>query len=183
MLTEKENKKLSKFLSLVLRHQPELIGIELDEQGWANVAELRRKAAVYGKPFSMEVLEFVVDTNSKKRFAFTYDKRKIRASQGHSVEIDLGYEPKVPPEILYHGTTAHVVESILKSGLDKRKRMHVHLSADPETALTVGARHGKPVIFEVAAKKMEAAGHLFYLSENGVWLTDAVPAEFLTVTF
>ena len=183
MLSEKENIKLSKFLSMVLRHRPELIGIELDEQGWVNVSELRRKAAAYGKVFSMEMLEYLVDTNSKKRFAFNEDKRKIRASQGHSVEIDLGYEPQTPPEVLFHGTATHVVEVILKSGLEKRKRTHVHLSADRETATKVGQRHGKPVIFEVEAGKMSKAGHLFYLSENGVWLTDAVPAEFLTVKF
>jgi putative RNA 2'-phosphotransferase len=183
MLTEKENIKLSKFLSLILRHQPELIGITLDEQGWASVSDLRKKAAMHGKVFSMEVLEYVVDTNSKKRFALSEDKLKVRASQGHSLEIDLGYEPQVPPEILYHGTATHVVESILKSGLDKRKRTHVHLSADRETATKVGGRHGKPVIFEVSAQKMHGAGYLFYLSENGVWLTDAVPAEFLTVKF
>jgi putative RNA 2'-phosphotransferase len=183
MLTEKENIKLSKFLSLVLRHQPELIGIALDEQGWVPVSELRKKAAAYGKPFSMEILEFVVKTNSKSRFAFSEDKGKIRASQGHSVEVDLGYKPQLPPEVLYHGTATHIVESILKTGLDKRKRTHVHLSANPETAMKVGERHGKPVIFEVAAQRMHRAGHLFYLSANEVWLTDAVPAEFLTVKF
>ncbi len=183
MPTEKENIKLSKFLSLVLRHQPELIGIEVDEQGWVSVSELRKKAAAYGKAFSMEMLEYIVDTNSKKRFAFSEDKRKIRASQGHSIEIDLGYQPQVPPAILFHGTATHVVESILQSGLEKRKRTHVHLSADHDTAIKVGSRHGMPVIFEVAAKEMQAAGHLFYLSENGVWLTDAVPAEFLSVKF
>jgi len=183
MLSEKETIKLSKFLSLVLRHQPEIIGISLDEQGWVDVNELRKKSAAYGKVFTMEMLEYIVDTNSKKRFAFSEDKRKIRASQGHSVDVDLGYEPQTPPEILYHGTATHFVESILKSGLNKRKRTHVHLSADRETAIKVGQRHGKPVIFEVAAQKMQAAGHEFYLSENGVWLTDVVPAAFLTARF
>lgn len=180
MLTEKENIKLSKFLSLVLRHQPELIGIALDEQGWVQVSELRTRSAAHGKVFSTEILEYMVDTNSKKRFAFSEDKRKIRASQGHSLEIDLRYGSHVPPEILYHGTATHVVESILKSGLDKRKRRHVHLSADWETAIKVGSRHGNPVVFEVAAQEMHEAGHLFYLSANEVWLIDAVPAEFLT---
>jgi len=183
MLTEKENIKLSKFLSLVLRHQPELIGIVLDEQGWVPVSELRRKAAAYGNPFSAEDLDYVVETNSKKRFAFSGDKRKIRASQGHSIAIHLGYEPQTPPEILYHGTATHFVESILKSGLGKQQRTHVHLSADPETAGKVGQRHGKPVIFEVAAGQMYQAGHLFYFSENGVWLTDTVPPAFLIVNF
>jgi len=183
MLSEKENIKLSKFLSLVLRHQPEIIGISLDGQGWVGVSELLKKSAAYGKPFSLESLEYIVETNSKKRFAFSGDKRKIRASQGHSIDIDLGYQPQMPPEILYHGTATQFVESILKSGLDKRKRTHVHLSADRETARKVGQRHGKPVIFEVAAQEMLGAGHAFYLSENGVWLTDVVPAEFLTARF
>ena len=183
MLTEKENIKLSKFLSLVLRHQPDLIGITLDEQGWVVVSELKKKAAAYGTAFSLEELDHVVGTNSKKRFAFSEDKRKIRASQGHSVDIDLGYAPQTPPDILFHGTATHAVDSILKAGLEKRKRTHVHLSADRETATKVGQRHGKPVIFEVDAGKMSKAGHLFYLSENGVWLTEAVPAEFLTVKF
>lgn len=183
MLTEKENIKLSKFLSLVLRHQPDLIGITSDEKGWVPVSELRKKATAYGNSFSLEELEYVVETNSKKRFAFSDDKGKIRASQGHSVAIDLGYEPKMPPEILYHGTATHFVESILKSGLEKRKRTQVHLSADQENAIKVGQRHGKPAIFEVAAGQMHTAGHLFYLSENGVWLTDSVPTVFLKVIF
>jgi putative RNA 2'-phosphotransferase len=183
MLNEKENIKLSKFLSLVLRHQPELIGITLDDQGWVTVAELKKKAAAYGKPFSLEELEYVVETNSKKRFAFSTDKKKIRASQGHSVEIDLGYEPQVPPETLYHGTASRFVESILKSGLDRRERTHVHLSVDVETAIKVGERHGQPVVVVVAAQKMQAAGHLFYLSDNGVWLTATIPTEFLTLQY
>lgn len=128
-------------------------------------------------------LEYVVGTNSKKRFAFSNDKRKIRASQGHSIGIDLGYEPKMPPEILYHGTATNYIGSILKSGLNKRKRTHIHLSVDWETAKRVGERHGKPVVFAVAAGKMNEAGHVFYLSENGVWLTETVPAAFLTVIF
>lgn len=183
MLTEKESIKLSKFLSLVLRHQPELIGIVLDEQGWVAVRELKKKAAAHGNTFSLEELEFVVETNSKKRFSLSDDKRKIRASQGHSIAIDLGYEPQTPPGILYHGTATQFVEAILKSGLDKRKRTHVHLSPDKDTAIKVGQRHGKAVILEVAAGQMHAVRHLFFLSENGVWLTDAVPAKFLTVQF
>lgn len=183
MLTEKENIKLSKFLSLVLRHQPELIGVSLDDRGWVTVAELKKKAAAYGKPFSLEELEYVVETNSKKRFAFNENKTKIRASQGHSVEIDLGYERQVPPEILYHGTATRFVESILKSGLDKRERTHVHLSSDKTTAITVGRRHGSPVVLKVAARRMQREGYLFFLSANDVWLTDAVPAAYLTADF
>jgi putative RNA 2'-phosphotransferase len=147
------------------------------------VAGLKKKAAAFGKPFSGEELEFVVETNSKKRFAFSPDKRKIRASQGHSIDVDLGYEPRTPPEILYHGTATNHIGSILKSGLNKRKRTHVHLSPDKDTAIKVGQRHGKAVILEVAAGQMHAAGHLFFLSENEVWLTDAVPAAFLIIHF
>jgi putative RNA 2'-phosphotransferase len=183
VLTEKENIKLSKILSLVLRHQPDLIGITLDEQGWVTVADLKKKAAAYGKSFSAEELEYIVDTNSKKRFAFSGDKLRIRASQGHSIEIDLGYVRQIPPEVLYHGTATRYIESILKSGLNKRKRTHVHLSSDRETAIKVGQRHGNPVVLEVAAGAMQEASHLFYLSENGVWLTDAVPAVFLKAQF
>jgi putative RNA 2'-phosphotransferase len=183
MLTEKETIKLSKFLSLVLRHRPELIGIVLDDQGWVAVAELRKKAATFGNLFSLAELAYVVETNNKKRFAFNGDRRKIRASQGHSIDVDLGYEPQMPPEILYHGTTTGHIESILKSGLHKRNRTHVHPSFDQETAIKVGRRHGNPVVFEVAAGSMRKSGHLFYLSGNGVWLTDKVPKEYLTVKF
>lgn len=183
MLTEKENIKLSKFLSLVLRHQPELIGVVLEEQGWVSVRELRKKAAAYGKSISAEELVYVVENNSKKRFSFSEDKKKIRASQGHSINVDLGCEPQQPPEFLFHGTATHFVGSILKTGLEKQKRTHVHLSADRETGIKVGQRHGKPVVFEVAAGEMYAAGYLFFLSENGVWLTDVVPPGFLKIQF
>jgi len=183
MLNEKDNIKLSKFLSLVLRHQPELIGITLDDQGWVTVADLKQKAAAYGNLFSREELEYVVETNSKKRFAFSEDKTKIRASQGHSVAVDLAYAPKVPPEVLYHGTAAKSVSQILKTGLEKRSRMHVHLSSDKTTAIQVGGRHGNPVVLKVAAGQMQQEGYLFFLSANGVWLTDVVPAAYLTADF
>ncbi|WP_345954001.1 RNA 2'-phosphotransferase [Mucilaginibacter sp. PAMB04168] len=179
MISEKEITSISKFLSLVLRHQPELIGMELDLQGWVSVDELLKKANVHGKLITMEMLNHVVETNSKKRFAFSDDKQKIRASQGHSVEVELGYEPHVPPAVLYHGTGAQSVDSILHLGLQKRSRQHVHLSADPETAVKVGSRHGKPVVLKVLADQMQQKGFVFYLSANGVWLTDNVPPEFL----
>jgi putative RNA 2'-phosphotransferase len=179
MIREKENTNISKFLSLVLRHQPELIGIELDEQGWVAVDELLKKANAAGNAITFDILDYVVQTNAKKRFSFSDDLKKIRASQGHSVEVELGYEPQVPPEILYHGTATRFVESILQTGLEKRDRQHVHLSKELETATAVGQRHGKPVIFHVLAGQMHKAGHVFYLSANGVWLTDAVPVAFL----
>ena len=179
MLTEKQNTTFSKFLSLVLRHQPGLISLELDGQGWANVDELLQKANAHGKALTRDSLQYIVDTNSKKRFAFSDDGRKIRASQGHSIEVELGYEPQMPPEILYHGTAEKNMESIIKTGLIKRNRQHVHLSIDTETATKVGQRHGKPVIFEVLAQQMQQQGFTFYLSENKVWLTDHVPAGYL----
>ncbi|SHM90001.1 RNA 2'-phosphotransferase [Mucilaginibacter sp. OK098] len=178
-MNEKETTATSKFLSLVLRHQPELIGIKPDEQGWVNVAELLKQANAHGKDLNIELLNHVVETNSKKRFAFDEGRQKIRASQGHSIEVELGYEPQTPPEILYHGTGEKSVSSILNSGLEKRSRQHVHLSRDTETAVQVGRRHGKPAVFNVLSGEMHKNGHVFYLSENKVWLTDGVPAQFL----
>ncbi|WP_078345758.1 RNA 2'-phosphotransferase [Mucilaginibacter pedocola] len=173
--------RTSKFLSLVLRHQPQLIGITLDEQGWVNVDELLEKATENGTEINAELLQVVVDTNAKKRFAFDESGKKIRASQGHSVEVDLGYAPQTPPDVLYHGTGEKSVEGILATGIQKRSRQHVHLSLDRETAINVGSRHGKPAIFLIRTAEMHKAGHVFYLSENKVWLTDGVPAEFLSL--
>ena len=179
MISEKENIKTSKFLSLVLRHQPELIGLELDESGWTNVNDLIIKTNEYGIKLDFEILQYIVDTNSKKRFSLSFDFNKIRANQGHSVEVDLGYVVQVPPEILYHGTAIQHVESILQLGIEKRDRHHVHLSYDVETAIKVGQRHGKVFIFEVHAGQMHKDNFQFYKSENGVWLTDNVPAKYL----
>lgn len=179
MISEKENTRISKFLSLVLRHQPETIGIKLDENGWADVKDLIHKLKVNGLAVTKEILDHVVETNSKKRFAYNEDRTKIRASQGHSVSVDLGYEPKEPPDILYHGTASQFVDSIFKGGLQKGSRHHVHLSENIETATKVGQRHGKPVIFEVAARQMFEDGFAFFVSENNVWLTDSVPVKYL----
>ncbi|AYL94565.1 RNA 2'-phosphotransferase [Mucilaginibacter celer] len=180
MLTEKETTNLSKFLSLVLRHKPEEIGITLDEQGWVPVAELLNKLNAYGNNVTLEALEHVVDTNAKKRFAFSDDKLNIRASQGHSVEVELGYAPQTPPDVLYHGTAASSVESIMQNGLEKRSRQHVHLSIDTDTAVNVGGRHGKPVVLTILTGEMHKEGYKFYLSENKVWLTDEVPPQFIS---
>lgn len=179
MLPEKENINFSKFLSLVLRHQPETIGIELDENGWTDVPKLIQQLNKHGKKINFEILKYIVETNSKKRFSFSDNFEKIRASQGHSVEVELGYSTMQPPEILYHGTGQQSVESILITGLEKRSRQHVHLSADLETAIKVGKRHGKPAIFEVLAYDLFLTGTDFYISDNGVWLTDHVPPSFL----
>ena len=175
----KRNKNTSKFLSYVLRHHPEKLGITLDENGWTSVAVLLEKINVEPYSLSMEELEDIVATNNKKRFAFNEDKTKIRASQGHSVAIDLGIESKEPPPYLYHGTVDKFIASIQDKGLIKGSRQHVHLSADKETAINVGSRRGKPIILTVRSGKMHTENYAFYQSENGVWLTDEVPTEFI----
>lgn len=168
MLTEKETTHISKFLSLVLRHKPETIGVTLDENGWVSVDTLLEKMSTSGTKIDIETLKYIVDTNAKKRFAFNEDLTLIRASQGHSVTIDLGYTPQQPPEILYHGTAITNIESILQHGLEKRERHHVHLSSDIATATNVGSRHGKPIVFEVASARMHTDGYTFIVSENKV---------------
>jgi putative RNA 2'-phosphotransferase len=179
MISEQESIRISKFLSLVLRHRPDKIGIQLDENGWTDVAQLIKKAKLSHINLDLDTLKFIVDTNSKKRFAFDENLEKIRASQGHSVEIELGYQPQEPPALLYHGTASQFADAILRTGINKRKRHHVHLSEDVETAVKVGQRHGKPVVFEVLAEQMDQHQIPFYLSDNGVWLTDEVPPRYL----
>lgn len=177
----KENARISKFLSLVLRHKPETIGLTLQEGGWAFVEELITRMNKKGMPLDFELLQFIVDNNDKKRFAFNEDKTMIRASQGHSVEVDLGLPVSVPPDVLYHGTAAHSLEAVLTEGLKRRQRHHVHLSTHTATAVSVGGRHGKPVLLEIDARAMQEAGHVFYVSANGVWLVNEVPAVFIKV--
>lgn len=172
--------KASKFLSLILRHDPGKIGLELDAGGWANINELLDKLAERGRPLTRQELEHVVATNNKQRFAISEDGAKIRASQGHSIDIDLGLDPKVPPDMLYHGTATRNESSIRGAGLIKQSRQHVHLSEDTETATKVAIRHGKPLILRVDARQMHADGFAFFQSENGVWLTDHVPAKYLS---
>lgn len=181
MMSSKELTKISKVLSLVLRHQPELIGVELDQHGWVDVKVLIQQMNSHDIPIDQALLDEVVETNSKKRFAFNESREQIRASQGHSIAVELGYVAQIPPDFLFHGTAAKSVESILNTGLQKRERQHVHLSQDQQTAIQVGGRHGKPVVLTVQAGMMHQAGHLFYLSENNVWLTDHVPVQFLEI--
>jgi putative RNA 2'-phosphotransferase len=181
MITEKENVRISKFLSLVLRHKPETIGISLDENGWTNVDILISRINDSGISVSKEIVEYIVHNNSKKRLAFNGDKTMIRASQGHSVDIQLGYEPVKPPAVLYHGTSETALNSILASGIQKRERHHVHMSGEIDTALNVGQRYGIPVILQIASQKIFADGYLFFLSENHVWLTNDVPPKYITV--
>ncbi len=169
--------KLSKYLSYHLRHAPQELGLTLEPGGWVRVADLLQ--ATKPKTLTRNELEQVVSTCPKQRFSFDETGEKIRANQGHSVEVDLRLEPMGPPEILYHGTAGKAVEIILVSGLEKMARHHVHLSADLNTARTVGSRRGKPVIFQVDAAGMDRDGFIFYRSDNNVWLTDRVPAGYL----
>ncbi|GAB4028913.1 RNA 2'-phosphotransferase [Spirosoma gilvum] len=179
MLTDHDAQRVSKFLSLVLRHKPESLGITLDEQGWTEVDTLLTKLRTKGYRIDRNQLEYIVETNNKKRFAFSPDGTQIRANQGHSVDVDLGYTEKQPPRFLYHGTATRFLDAIRAEGLKKMNRHHVHLSSDEQTAYAVGSRHGKPVILTIKAGEMATTGHAFYQSENGVWLTDTVPADYI----
>ncbi len=172
--------RLSKWMSLVLRHEPAKFGVELDSAGWARVDDLLAAAARAGVPLDAATLRRVVEENDKRRFALSGDGARIRASQGHSVEVELGLEPVEPPAVLFHGTATRFLDSIRRAGLVPGSRQHVHLSADEATATTVGARHGRPAVLRVDAGRMHAHGYRFFLSANGVWLTDAVPADYLS---
>jgi putative RNA 2'-phosphotransferase len=172
---------ISKFLSLILRHNPGEIGLTLDSQGWALIDDLLEKANAHGKRISRQVLDRVVAENDKKRFAISDDGQRIRASQGHSLEINLALSPQEPPEFLFHGTASRFVDSILQTGLNAGNRQHVHLSLDQATAVKVGQRHGKPVVLTVRAGEMARSGFKFFLSDNGVWLTDSVPPAFISL--
>ena len=171
----------SKFLSFVLRHHPESIGITLDSQGWANIDTLLAQAAQHNRPISREQLLDIVATNPKKRFTLSSDQTQIRAAQGHSTaQVAIAHSPVVPPATLYHGTATRFLDSIRSQGLIAGSRHHVHLSADIPTAQKVGQRHGKPIVLRIHAAAMHAAGHAFYLSDNQVWLTDHVPAPYIS---
>ena len=178
-MNEKRLVKTSKYLSKHLRHQPERLGLQLEEGGWVKVADLLRACAAHGFSISRADLDEVVAKNDKQRFSFDETGQRIRANQGHSVEVDLQLEPVEPPPVLYHGTAEPWVSAILRDGLLKMRRHHVHLSGDVETARRVGMRHGKPVILTIDTAAMRAAGILFYRSDNGVWLVDNVPAEYM----
>lgn len=178
-MNEQHKKRISKFLSLVLRHKPEVINLTMDENGWADTDDLMKKCSAHERNFTFEELEEIVETNDKKRFVFNEDKTRIRANQGHSIEIDLALEPQKPPEFLYHGTAEANVASILQQGIEKRDRQHVHLSEDRDTAAKVGMRHGKPVILVIQTGKMHEEGIPFYLSDNHVWLTDFVDPQYI----
>lgn len=179
-MNEPNKKKISRFLSLVLRHQPEKIGITLDDAGWTPVDELLTKLENADRAVTLDVLETVVTENDKQRFQFSPDRTLIRATQGHSIDVDLGYEPSIPPDRLCHGTPTKFVAAIRNQGLTKQKRHHVHLHVDQNLAASVGQRRGTTVVLFVDAGRMAAEGFLFYVTPNGVWLTDRVPSEFIT---
>ena len=173
-----ETKETSKYISLILRHKPETIDISLDEHGWANVQELIDGVSKT-HPLTMELLEEIVATDDKQRFSFNEDKSLIRANQGHSIPVDVELKRVVPPEYLYHGTGEKYVDSIDETGLIPKSRLYVHLSADQDTAVKVGKRHGKAVIYKVLAGRMSEDGYEFYKSVNNVWLTKEVPVKYL----
>jgi putative RNA 2'-phosphotransferase len=170
---------VSKFMSLVLRHKPEKIGLVLDGQGWARIDELIEKAGRHGMALTREVIAHVAETSDKQRFAIDAIGQRIRANQGHSVDVDLGLAPSEPPPILFHGTGETSVAAIRAEGVKAGQRRHVHLSPNEETAIRVGRRHGRPVVLRIAAGRMRESGHVFFLSTNGVWLTDSVPVQFI----
>ena len=170
-------KNVSKYLSFILRHKPEEIGLTLDEQGWAAIDDVIAKTTVH--TLTRELIELVVETNDKQRFAINSEKSLIRANQGHSIDVDLGFVAVDPPEFLWHGTAQRFEESILEKGLIKQKRHHVHLTESQSVALSVGGRDGKPVLFKILSQQMHEAGYKFYKSTNNVWLVDAVPFQFL----
>ena len=174
-------KDTSKFISLILRHKPETIGISLDEHGWADVQELIDGInASGGHSLDRELLEEIVRTDEKQRYSFNEDHSLIRANQGHSIPVDVELEEKVPPAILYHGTGEKYVSAIDREGLIPKSRLYVHLSSEMETAKKVGSRHGRPVIYTVDCSTMTADGYQFFLSANNVWLTKEVPAKYLS---
>lgn len=180
-MTKNDLKKISKNLSYVLRHRPDTVGLELQDGGWVNVRDLLTALARTGTDVSPEVLERVVAENDKQRFEFNPSGTQIRARQGHSTEVELGYTACQPPDVLYHGTATRSLESILQQGLLKGKRHHVHLSTNIETMIQVGMRHGKPVVLAIDAARMYADGVEFFVTGNDVWLTDHVSPQYLSV--
>ena len=178
-MKHQELTSLSKYLSLILRHRPEVANIQLDENGWTSVAELLNQLKAKRKAIDKSTLEAIVENDNKQRYAFSEDGLYIRANQGHSVKIDLGYEAMTPPDILYHGTADKFISNIRKEGLKKRTRHHVHLSAELSTAKSVGSRHGTLVVLIIKTKEMHQAGYDFFQSDNGVWLTDNIPPAFI----
>ena len=176
---DKSLARTSKFLSLVLRHKPDMIGLQLDGQGWAEVDDLLAKLAIAGQSVERSQLIEIVETNDKQRFKFNDDRTRIRASQGHSITINLGLSPQIPPSQLFHGTATRFLASIRQQGLLSGSRQHVHLSQDETTAIKVGQRHGKPVVLVIDSGAMADQGIPFFQSDNDVWLTATVPTDYI----
>ena len=172
--------KLSRFLSLILRHKPEEIGLTLDNQGYLSVDELIEGINNTGRVIDKRILDEILSSDNKQRYSYDSTGTKIRANQGHSIEVDVGLLEKTPPATLYHGTSVKHIDDIMKHGLNKMTRTYVHLSEDYDTAVNVGSRRGAPVILKIDTAKMNEEGHKFYISKNGVWLTDDVPAKFIS---
>ena len=179
----KTEQKISRFLTLVLRHDPAAIGLTLDAHGWAKNDDLLRCLQQHGQNLTLEGLQNIVNGSPQQRFSFSDDGSQVRASQGHSVDIGLKLSPQIPPQFLYHGTATRFMEFIEREGLKKMTRQHVHLSAKPRTAHESGNRHRQPIILEISAETMSHHGLKFFLSENGVWLTDSVPPDYLNRRF
>lgn len=173
-------KNISKFISYILRHNPSAVGIELDAHGWADVNALIEGVCKTGRFLNMQMLEEIVKNDNKQRFSFNDDRTKIRANQGHSIEVDVEMKVCPPPDILYHGTAEKYIESIRENGILKGNRNYVHLSKDKETAIKVGARHGKAIVLKIDTRQMYADGYIFLLSANGVWQTEQVPIKYVT---
>lgn len=173
--------QLSKFISLLLRHHPEAAGISLDEHGWADVNELLEGVRRTGRNIDLDLLKEIVANDKKKRYSFNEDKTLIRANQGHSIPVDVELREQDPPALLYHGTAERFLSGIRAEGLKPMGRLYVHLSKDPVTAEAVGKRHGSPAVLKVESGKMHKDGHLFYLSENGVWLTKRVDVSYISL--
>jgi putative RNA 2'-phosphotransferase len=171
--------KTSRFLSFVLRHNPDAVGIALDASGWAEIRELLERASRAGVPLDRETLTLIVDTDRKKRYAMSADGMLVRANYGHSVPVDLGLDPLEPPGRLFHGTAERNLSAIRAGGLQPRRRQFVHLSKDAPAAAAVGRRHGTPVVLGVRARQMHAGGHRFYRSESDIWLTKYVPPGYI----
>jgi len=173
------SKEISKLLSLVLRHTPERIGITLDKNGWTDIKQLISKAKKAGYKLTLEEILETVQTNDKQRFTISEDGRKIRAAQGHSIDIDLALHPIEPPEILFHGTASANLNSIFEQGIQSAKRQYVHLSSNEETALKVGNRHGKAIVLKISSGQMFKEGFNFFKADNGVWLTDHILPKYI----
>lgn len=171
----------SKFLSLVLRHQPGIIGLQLDKAGWAEISDLVQKASNAGVQLTYAIVRTIVDTSDKQRFSISSDGLRIRANQGHSIPVELGLQKIEPPEFLFHGTAKRNLVAIRHQGITKGNRQYVHLSADENTALETGRRHGYAVVLTVQTGRMSMDGFAFYRAENGVWLTEHVPAEYFNL--